>query len=420
MNEILEYLKKSNFWEKNQEIPTGLTRTTYLERIKPFINNGLIKVIMGQRRVGKSYLLRQIMKELIAQGVNPKNIFYLNKEIVDFEMVKTHTDLAKLVELYKKTEQVKGKVFLFIDEVQEIDQWERAINSFSQDYRDAYEVYISGSNSTMLSSELSTYLSGRYVPFEVQSFSFDEFTQFFDVPKTKEQFVRYLELGGLPELYHLQKDTEIQTHYIHALVNTILFQDVVQKYAVKNAVLLEQLFQFIAGNIGSLFSTEKIVRYLNSNHTPTNNETLGKYLTYLEQTYLIHAVDRFDIRGKAVFTNTKKYYLNDLALRSQGLQQADSNIGHILENAIFLHYKAQGYTVRVGELRNKEVDFVLEKGKERIYVQVAYILDSTETIEREFGNLEAIRDQYKKIVISLDDISLGNRNGIEHIRAWEL
>ncbi len=418
MIEIVKKLYKYNFWE-GRAIDCGFIRSSYLNKIQKYIGNDLIKVLVGQRRTGKSYILRQIIQELINQGINAKNIFYLNKELVDFDDIKTYRDLSKLVELYKKELKVRGKIFIFLDEVQEIDGWEKVVNSFSQDYKNKYELFITGSNSKLLSGELASYLSGRYISFEIMPFSFGEYCHYFSLSLSKESYLSYIKIGGLPELYKLH-DEETRTNYVTSLQNTILFKDIVQRYNIKDTYLLETVFKFLIDNIGKLFSINTVVGYFNSHKIKTNFETISNYIEYLSQTFLIHGVERFDIKGKNILSRGKKYYVNDLSFKNYLSSSFDYGAGNILENCIYLYYRSLGYTLYVGTIGSKEIDFIIEKGKEKKYIQVAYALSDEKVIKREFGNLEEINDNYEKIVVSLDDFSLGNKEGISHIRVWEL
>lgn len=418
MTETFEKLKKYNYWQK-KKIKTGFVRNIYLNRIEKYFGNKLIKVIVGQRRVGKSYLLRQIIQKLIQKKVNPKNIFYLNKELVDFDEIGNYKDLQKLIEYYKKEIKPKGKVYILLDEIQEIEQWEKIVNSFSQDYKEKYEVFLTGSNSKLLSGELATYLSGRYVSFEILPFSFREYTKYFNIPKDKKSFLEYLKTGGLPELYKLEEE-ETKIHYLSSLRDTIILKDIVERYKIKNAYLLEKIFKFTTDNIGGLFSINKIVHYLNSQKIKTNFETVANYINYLQQTFLIYETECFDVKGKTILSGSKKYYLNDLSFRNYLSSSFDYSLGGHLENVVYLHYHSLGYKIYVGKIGKSEIDFIIEKGKEKKYIQVAYSLSDKKVIEREFGNLEKINDAYEKTVISLDDVSLGNKNGIKHLRAWEM
>ncbi len=418
MDEIFKKVEKYNYW-RGQAIKTGFFRKFYSYQIKKYTNNSLIKVLLGQRRTGKSYVLRQIIATLIKQGVNPKNTFYFNKELVEFDDIKTHKQLFNIIEIYKKKLKVRGKIFLFLDEIQEIDQWEKTINSLSQNHKEEYEIFITGSNSKMLSSELATLLSGRYVEFEIFPFSFDEFIASRKLPKNKENFLSYMKTGGLPELLNLP-DEETKIHYISSLKDTVMLKDIVARHGVKDITLLEDTFKFVADNIGSLFSTNAIVNYLESHKIKTNHETISNYVRHLTQSFLAHCVERYDIKGKEIFSTGKKYYLNDLAFKNYLSSDFNYGLGKQLENIVYLHYKRSGYSIYVGSILGEEVDFVLEKEGKKKYIQVTYSLSDKKTADREFRSLEKIRDSFEKMIISLDDAPLGNRNGINHICIWEL
>lgn len=398
----------------------GFKRSLYLTKIEKYLGNDLVKVIIGQRRVGKSYILRQIMDALIKdKKAKLANIIYINKELIEFDDIKTYKDLFNVIKNYRKTKKITGKLYIFLDEVQEIIEWEKAVNSLSQNKNEKAEVIITGSNSKMLSSELSTYLSGRYVDFEVYPFSYGEFCDYLKIQKSRESYIQYLSSGGIPELFHLQ-DNEAKRHYIDSLKNTILLKDIVEKYKIKDVTLLENLYRFLLDNIGNLFSANKIVKYLTSHGTKTNYETISNYLSYITQTYLIHEVNRYDVKGKDILSGNKKYYSNDLSFKNFLSSNFDEGIGKHLENAIFIEAKLKGYTVYVGTIGKQEVDFVLEKNGEKKYIQTCFSIDGKKVIEREFGNFEMIKDNYEKMVVSLDEFPFGNRSGIKHVRAWEL
>ncbi len=419
MIEIFKNLEKYNLWHQKKTVPAGYKRKGYLERLKPYLGNRLVKVIIGQRRVGKSYLLRQIMGQMLEAGVKPKNIFYLNKEFVEFDVIKTHQDLQRLLTYTYNQLKVKGKRYIFLDEVQEISGWERIVNSLSQNFKEEYEVFITGSNSTMLSGELATLLSGRSLSFEVLPFSFLEFIDYLGLECNRKNYLAYLQSGGLPELFHL-KEEETKRHYISSLKDTILLKDIVERFQIKDAVLLEHVFSFLVDNVGNLFSVNSIVNYLSSHRQKTNYETISSYVQYLCQCFLVHEADRFDIKGKALLSGSKKYYLNDFSFRNFLSSGFEAGLQRHLENAVYLYYRGKGYKVYVGTLDKGEVDFILEKDNEREYVQVTYALNSPKVTQREFSSLEAIKDNYPKRVISLDDVSFGNKEGIEHVLAWEL
>jgi predicted AAA+ superfamily ATPase len=418
MDNKLNILGKYNYWT-NEEINTGYFRQRYVDRFSRYLDNRLVKVIMGQRRAGKSYLMRMIIKHLLEkQGVPRENIFYINKDIAELDFIDNSKQLVQTINQYRETVKPAGKVFILLDEVQEIKNWEKAVNSFSQDYKFDYELFITGSNANLLSTELSTYLSGRYISFEVFPFSYEEYTGFKNMKKNKDSFLHYLKNGGIPESFNLE-DPEMKKNYLLSLKDSILLKDIVRRYNVRDVYLLEKLLNFISDSIGSLFSINSVVNYLKSSGYKTNAETVGNYVGYLEQAYLIHQADRYDVRGKRILTGEKKYYLNDLGFKYYLSSSFDFGVEKYLENAVYLDLKRKGYTVYTGKFRDKEIDFIAEKDNMKIYIQVCYLLADESVVEREFGNLEQITDHYEKIVISLDDVNLGNRNGIRHVNAWE-
>lgn len=418
MTELLQKLEKYNYWG-DDPITVGFLREKYVHDISKYLGNDLIKVVVGQRRTGKSYLLRQIIQKIINDGTPRQNIFYLNKEIIDFDPIKDYNDLKQLIDLYKEKLNVAGKVYYFFDEIQEIQQWEKIVNSLSQDHKDQSEVFISGSNSHLLSGELSTFLSGRYVEFEILPFSYREFCDYKKISLDKESLLLYLQSGGLPELFHL-RDAESGRHYVEALKDTIILKDIVGRHKIKHVDLLNGIFDYLSDNIGNMFSTGSIVRYLTQHRQKTNFETVANYVQYLEDVFLIHRVDRYDIKGKSILGGEKKYYVNDLSFRNYLFSGFDQGVGKILENVVYLHFRAHGWKVFVGTISDVEIDFVIEKGSDRKYIQVAHSLSSEKVIAREFGNLEKIDDSYEKIVITMDDLSLGNKEGIKHQLAWDV
>ncbi len=416
MSENFNALKKYNYWEGGP-IKTGYLREDYLEKIQKILGNRLVKVLVGQRRTGKSYLLRQIIQLLIDQGINTKNICYLNKEMFEFNAVAEGNDLFDLVEEYSKQINPRGRIYLMLDEVQSINGWEKVVNSYAQNPKMEVEVFITGSNSTLLSGELATWLSGRYVTFTVFPFSFREYTGFLGKKPNREMMIRYLKSGGMPELMYIP-DEEMKQNYICSLRDTILLRDIVQRYHIKDAWLLENLFNYLVSQTGRLFSVNNIVNYFNSQKLNTNHETISYYLQYLKQSYLIHEVPRYHIKAKEILSGVKKYYLNDVSFRNYAQLRIETGLSQNIENMVFLHFLMADYKIYVGAMANREVDFIIEKGNERQYIQATYLLADQDVILREFGNLEAISDHYPKKVISLDDASIGIRNGIEHLCAW--
>lgn len=418
MLEKFAKLKKYNFWDS--EFPdAGLLRVSYLDKINSFIGNKLIKVLVGQRRAGKSYLLRQIIHSLIDKGVNPRNIFYINKEYTDFDFISHYTELEELISIYQTELKPVGKIFLFIDEVQRINGWEHLVNSYSQNYTRNYEIFISGSNSQLLSAELATLLSGRYIQFQILPFSYIEFIGIEKSGNSKESFIKYLKSGGLPELFHLPND-ETKRHYLSAVRDTVLLHDIIERYNIKDIRLLEDLFSFLVNNASNLISINSIVKYFAGKNRKTNYETIANYIANLQSTFLIHQVDRFSIKGKEILAGTHKYYINDLAFKNYLYSGFEYGYGYMLENIIYLQLIGAGYQVYIGFMRNKEIDFVATKAQRTIYVQVAYSLVDKITIEREYAELEAIPDNYEKFVVSLDDMQLPDKNGIMHVLAWKI
>ncbi|MBI2444303.1 MAG: ATP-binding protein [Candidatus Magasanikbacteria bacterium] len=418
MTELFDNLRKYNYWDG--VLPEiGVSRTRYQQRISGYLGNQLIKVLVGQRRAGKSYLLRQIIHRLMEAGTPAKNIFYLNKELVEFDEVRTYEEARSLIAAYREKLKISGQSYIFLDEVQTISGWEKLVNSLAQNPREACEVFISGSNSAMLSGELATVISGRFVAIEVFPFSFSEFCAAYRLPAGKDSYLSYLRTGGLPELARLSGE-EARRNYVAAVRDTIILKDIVERFAIKDAALLQDIFSFCVDGIGTLFSVNSIVNYLKSHHRKTNHETVANYASYLCDAFLIHETPRYDVRGRAVFARQRKYYLNDLAFRAFLSSGYDAAPGKLLENSIFLHFRSLGYRMFVGTVGKQEVDFVAEKDGERQYVQAAYLLADDQVVEREFGALEKIEDNYPKFVVSLDDASFGVRNGIRHLRPWEL
>lgn len=418
MNENFANIAKYNFWSENV-FELGYERVEYLEKIQRFTGNKLIKVLVGQRRTGKSYLLRQILNRLIKSGVPPQNTFYINKEFVDFDLISDYKDLIQLVEVYKTELKPVGKVYLFIDEIQLIDGWERFVDSYSQNFVDSYELFISGSNSQMLSGELATLLSGRYVAFNIFPFGFSEFCLMKNIELSKSSYLEYIQTGTLPELFHLP-DQETKRHYISAVKDTVLLRDIIQRYNIKDARLLEDVFMYLVNNAANLISVTGLVNYFKSKNRKTNYETIANYIQYIENTFLVHRADRYNIKGKEIISGTCKFYINDLAFKNYLYSGFGYGMGYMIENAVYLQLRQSSYEVNVGTMRNVEIDFVARKDDRIIYFQVAFMLIDDETIKREYGAFKSINDNYEKYVVSLDEFLLPVNEGIKHVRAWEL
>lgn len=419
MDERFEILKKYNFWGETKPA-TGYLRTAYTDKIYSYSSkNRLIKVLVGQRRVGKSYILRQLAMKFIGNGVDSKNILFINRELSEFNFIQTDNDLDDLVKRYRKELNPQGRIYLFIDEVQGIQDWERIINSYSQDYVDEYEVFISGSNSKMLSGELATLLSGRYICFDILPFSFTEYVGIRGKECNKQSYEEYMASGGLPELFVLP-EPELKRNYISAVKDTVLLRDIIQRYTIRDARLLEDVFVYLVNNASNLLSITNVTNFLKSSGRKTSYDTVAAYIGYIEDTYLVHRAERYNIRGKETIAGNCKYYLNDLSFNNYLYQGFGYGAGYQLENLVYLELLRNGFDVYVGSIKGKEVDFVAIKGDRTIYIQVTLMLIDKQTIEREYSALEAIDDSYEKFVVSLDSTQLFSRGGIRHIQAWDL
>lgn len=388
-----------------------IERSDYTERIERAFGKGVIVALTGQRRVGKSCIMAQVMRHI---GSLPQaNVVYLNKEKNEFDGIRDYNDLLGFANgrLSKDKDN-----YLFIDEIQDIDGFERALRSLQAD--DACQIMVTGSNAKMLSSELTTYLSGRHIDYHIHSLGYEEFLLFHKMPDGDEALTAYLQYGGLPQLGRMGlDDRELVDDYLESVYSTILLKDIVERGQIRNVSLLKTLVRFMADNIGKLFSATSIVNFLKGQRVDTSAKVILNYLDLLCDAYIINRVSRYDIHGKRIFELGDKYYFEDLGLRNHivgGNRSAD--IEKVMENAVYLHLLRMGYKVYVGQLHKTEIDFVAEKSGSTVYVQVAYLLASQETINREFGNLKLIDDNHPKYVISSDRM-MGdvNADGIRHI-----
>jgi hypothetical protein len=419
MDEKFEALKKYNLWNGNS-YNLGLERRSYTDKIISFIGNNLVKVLIGQRRSGKSYILRQVAASLVSShGVNPANILYINKEYLEFDFITDYKDLESIYRLYRNAINPKGRVYLFVDEIQYIEGWERFVNSHSQDFVEECELFISGSNSKMLSSELATLLSGRYVEFHIFPYSFEEYTQLQGKSADRSSYIDFLKKGGLPELYNLPTE-ELQKQYVASVKDTILLRDIVQRKTIRDVKLLDDVFIYLVNNASNLLSITNIVNFFASKKRKTTYDTISNYIGFIEEAFLAYKTERYNIKGKDVVAGNCKYYLNDLAFKNYLYPGFAYGLGYLLENAVYLTLLRSGYTVYTGTIKDKEVDFVATKSDRVIYLQCTYMLEDEKTIEREYGALEAISDSYEKYVVSLDEIKLPSHNGIRHIQGWNL
>ena len=395
-------------------------RELYIEKIKPFIDKDIINVLTGIRRSGKSVMLKLIMEELKQNKIDEKQFININFEnLINREL----TTADKLHEyILKKASEIKKKCYIFLDEIQEVKDWEKCINSLRVNEEYDFDIYITGSNAKLLSGELSTYLAGRYVEFVIYPFSFKEFLETLksiqqDV-STREAFQKYVKFGGMPFLYNLAFEEEASLQYLKDIYSSIILKDITQRNKIRDTDLLERVISYLIMNVGNNFSATSISKFFKSENRKVSVETILNYIKAAEESFLIYRVSRDDLIGKKVLNVNEKYYIADHGMREAILGSNQRDINQIFENIIYLELLRKGYNVRVGKVDNLEVDFVCTKGNEKIYVQVAYLLASSETIEREFTSLEKIGDNYPKYVISMDEFDM-SRNGIKHINIIE-
>ncbi len=383
-------------------------RENYINKIKPFVGKEIIKVFVGQRRVGKSYMLFQLMDYVKSNFENP-NIIYINKELSDFSELITSKDLTEYV---KSKSTHTSKNFLFIDEIQDIETYEIALRSFVAEGN--FDIYCTGSNAKMLSSDIATYLSGRYIQFQIHSLSYPEFIQFHKLSDSDETFAKFIKFGGLPYLYHIDLEENAVYEYLKNIYNTIILRDVVARYKLRNLAFLERLNLFLADNLGSLISAKRISDFLKSQHVEISTKLVLEYLQYLEDAFFIRKLNRFDIKGRRIFEINEKYYFTDIGLRNTLQRFNMKDINKILENIVLNKLLIEGFDVFVGKFDDKEIDFVANRGDKTIYVQVAYLISDESVHEREFGNLLKINDNNRKIVVSTDLMAQSNYKGVEH------
>lgn len=391
-------------------------RELYIEKIKPFIDKDIIKVLTGIRRSGKSVMLKLIMEELKQNGIDEKQFININFENLINRELTTADKLHKYI--LKRASEIKNKCYIFLDEIQEVKDWEKCINSLRVNEEHDFDIYITGSNAKLLSGELSTYLAGRYVEFVIYPFSFKEFL---DTLKSiqqsisiREAFQKYIKFGGMPFLYNLAFEEEASLQYLKDIYSSIILKDITQRNKIRDTDLLEKVIDYLIMNIGNNFSATSISKFFKSENRKVSVETILNYIKATEKAFLIYKVSRDDLIGKKILNINEKYYIADHGIREAILESNQRNIDQIFENIIYLELLRKGYNIRVGKVDNLEVDFVCTKRNEKIYIQVAYLLASPETIEREFSSLEKINDNYPKYVISMDEFDM-SRNGIRHI-----
>lgn len=377
---------------------------------KPFV-----KVLNGLRRSGKSTIMTLLIEHLIENGVCNDQIIYLNFESMQFSNINDYVSLYKLVHEKIIT---KKRTYIFLDEIQEVAGWEKAINSFLVDFDT--DLYITGSNSRLLSSELSTYLAGRYREFHIQPLSFAETIDFYNIRKTLDlsitkHFENYRKLGGFPALHIADYEIESAYQIVYDIYSSTILRDTIQRFKIRDIELLDRVIKFALENVGNTFSASSIVRYFKSQYRKIDINTVYNYLNALESSYVLYKLSRYDIKGKDILKTQEKYYPGDIAFIYALMGYRDEQIAGILETLVFLELKRRSYQIFVGKIQNIEIDFVAVKNNEKVYIQVAYKLSSSETIEREFTPLAAIKDNYPKYVVTMENVWQSNYDGIKHV-----
>lgn len=386
-----------------------IPRDLYFNQIEPYIGRGLIKVITGQRRVGKSYVLLQVMEEISKRHPNAR-LIYINKEDYQFEAIKTHDHLMDYLQSITSSTE---KCYLFIDEIQEIKNFEIAIRSLQS--VNGWDIYCTGSNASLLSGELATYLSGRYIQIRVYSLTYAEFLQFYSIADSAEAFLKYIRYGGMPHLINLPQEDRIVYEYLQNIRDSIVLRDIVTRFNVRSVHFLQDMMLYLADVTGSVISAKRISDYLKSQQINMTPKLVLEFLSHFESVYFVDRVKRSEIEGRKIFEVGDKFYFEDLGMRHSLIPFQQNDIGKVLENIVYHHLKTSGYLVYVGKQGDKEIDFVAEKNGEKIYIQVAYLIGDEKTHAREFGNLLSIKDNCPKYVISMDTTAVGNFKGIEHV-----
>ncbi len=386
-----------------------IPRQYYQEKIEPFVKKPIIKVLTGQRRIGKSYLLLQII-DFVRKVYPTGNIVYVNKEDVTFDGIRNQIDLVQFVEGLLDKSVMN---FIFIDEIQEIEEFEKGLRHLLLNPMN--DIYCTGSNANLLSGELATLLAGRYIEIKVFGLSFQEFITFHQQPDPQGALKKYLLWGGLPFLRNIEPEDIFISEYLKSIVSTILYKDIIGRFNIRNPQFLENLVKYLAHNTGNIVSAKKISDYLKSQNINMSPQIVINYVHHLQQAMLISSVPRYDLTGKKIFDSNEKHYYQDWGLKNTITGFQNVQIQQIIENTIFIHLQRLGYSVTVGVIRDKEIDFVAERDGSRIYIQSCYIIANEDVQRREYGNLLTVDDNYPKYVISMDEFAPKNYNGVTHI-----
>lgn len=403
-----------------------ISRELYMQQIRPFIGGDLVKVITGMRRSGKSVMLDLIQEELKKSGVGANQLIAYNFENLQYAHLSKSQALYQ--DLSQNIKETPGKAYIFLDEIQEVEGWERVINSLRVEYD--CDIYITGSNAKLLSGELATYLAGRYVEFVIYPFSYREYIDLYRETQAEKQdaslerrkvkiderdlFTSYLISGGMPYLAQLDFDPDASQQYLRDVYNSVVLKDIVKRNNIRDIDLLERLIHYVFANIGTTFSANSISNFFKSEGRKVTRDTILNYIKAAEDAFLFHRASRYDIRGKQQLTVQEKFYIADHGVREALLGTNQRDIGLVFENIVYMELLRRGYRVSVGKLDNLEIDFIAEKKGKKVYIQVAYLLANEETIEREFAVYNKVGDNHHKYVISYDDFDF-SRDGVEHL-----
>ncbi len=386
-----------------------LKREIYLSRIRGFYNSDLVKILVGIRRCGKSVILKQIITELKEQGIDDEHIIYINFEFIEYENLQDYKELNKYI---KEKIRDEKKYYVFLDEIQKVDKFEEVVNSLRASI-DNISIFITGSNSKLLSNELSTVLSGRYVLFNIYPLSYKEFVEITGKDgKNEETFWDFVKWGGLPNRTQFTDENNIKD-YLHSVFDSIILRDVVDRLGLKDTILFNLLLQYIVDITGREFSAENIIKFLKSEGKLVSTETIYLYLDALCKALMIRKIYRYDIHGKAILKTLNKYYMTDLGIAQIKNNNFEINKCYAIENVVYNELLIRGYEVYIGKTRNGEIDFIATNDKEKLYFQIAYLLDQPKTLEREFGAYKDVKDDCSKYVLSLDKTDF-SRDGIIH------
>lgn len=399
-----------------------IQRKTYIDRLLEYKDSPVVKILSGIRRSGKSSILMMFKEELIRQEISEKNIIY-----IDFESLKNYklrNYLALYEEILKLSENAEKnqKIYVFLDELQNVENWEQAIASLMKDLN--CDIYITGSNSKLLSSEFATHIAGRYVEIKVYPLTFKEFIDFYKNQNTqsktnRELFFEYIKFGGLPAIHFMNKNENLIWQYLNDVFNSVILKDVIERNKIKSSEKLISTINFLMENLGNIFSAKSISNFVKNQFKTFGNDLIYEFLYALESAFIIHKVKRFDIKGKETLETLEKYYVADLGLRNAITGFRQNDIGTLLENVVFTELLSRNYKVCIGKKDNLEIDFIAEKNEEKIYIQVSYLLSTPETTEREFAPLKKINDNYEKIVLTLDETADFSDEGIKKINLIE-